>query len=341
VRSKYLRRKSIRMEINSIEEYIEISVLLGSYHELVQGSGGNISVKQGDTLCVKSSGRILSETRYDYGYTLCSISALASSPSSEIPTTAVIGGEPSSRPSMEVWFHLLPKTWIVHLHPTFLLAKLCGPKWLDISTEFSHIHVPYHTPGKALADAIFSKYSGQSVVFLQNHGIIVCADTSDEVLSILDTLWTEHSAPTNRPLSLRVIRALQDRFRKHSEQPYILKPCAHIALCNERYFLPITPDISLFLKQYPLVQETKDEVCEELLAKYISKLDALPAVLRIQGRIFVAGNSIRHCICIEEILESYLEIIHLTNPNELTLFSESEQETLKASPQEKHRLQIL
>jgi rhamnose utilization protein RhaD (predicted bifunctional aldolase and dehydrogenase) len=329
---------------DDIIDYIDLCGLLGSYTDLVQGSGGNISVKNSDTLCVKSSGRRLADTKENYGYTLCSIEKLLQFKGQiDLQGAILEGGEPNSRPSMEVWFHLLPKKWVVHLHPTFLLGKLCSKSWTSIITSFIHGHVPYRTPGIDLATAIEEIYSGQKVLFLQNHGILIAVDTVQEVYEILDTLWTEHTQPMKPSLHIQAVASLQQKLRTLSGQIYKIKPYTRTNTTgfNERLFLPITPDISLFLKQYPLVQETKNESLEQLLLDYKKKIQTYPAVIQVLGRTFLAGQSYLHCCFIEEILESYIQILGTSNPNELTLFSESEQESLKDSPQEKHRLQIL
>jgi rhamnose utilization protein RhaD (predicted bifunctional aldolase and dehydrogenase) len=199
------------MKIETIQEYIQLARFLGGYTELVQGSGGNISVKEGDLLCVKSSGKRLCATTEKEGYTLCSMEALraagAQGGAAAELDSARCGGCPGERPSMEVWFHLLPAKWIVHLHPTFLLGALCSKGWRRLQTRYSHKHIAYTTPGKELADAIFQVYEGQQVLFLQNHGIIIAAESAEATLEILDTLWREVTASGIRtPLYLSSFR---------------------------------------------------------------------------------------------------------------------------------------
>lgn len=329
------------VSIEDLNDYITLCQLIGSYLELVQGSGGNISVKSDDEICIKSSGRVLSETVLNYGYSICKQSVLQEcfkTSNLDLKST-VISGEPNSTPSMETFFHLLPSKWVVHLHPIFLLKSLCHTNWRRTDTQFTHRHIPYYTPGLELATAIQEQYRGEKILFLKSHGVILCADTIEEVYTSLDTLYKEH---THHELGLYT--AFQ--FLNHCKisapnQTLVLRHCNHIRDFYDRFFLPITPDITLFLKQYPLAQETKDEKVEHLVDKYTKTVNALPAVVRLHDHVYVLGKSPKHCICIEEILESYIKIMKSGNPNEFELFEGDATHALQTSLQEVHRLQIL
>ena len=181
--------------VDDTTQYIQFCQLVGSYLELVQGSGGNISVKDSAFLCVKSSGRMLAETTEGYGYSVCHIHDVEAKLQAEDTYLKDIscGGEEGSTPSMETFFHLLPSKWVVHLHPTFLLTKLCHPSWRTLQTKYTYRHIPYYTPGLELANAIRSQYQGEKVLFLKSHGLILCANSVEEVCEMLDTLYHEQT----------------------------------------------------------------------------------------------------------------------------------------------------
>lgn len=326
--------------------YIRFARFIGSYRELVQGSGGNISVKSDEQLCIKSSGRLLAETTQSYGYSICDNAELVAclDASSEDTKHTVRGGEPGSTPSMEVFFHLLAYKWVVHVHPTFLLQHLCQPHWQSLKSEVPSLHIPYHKPGIPLADAIFKSYKDHHIIFLQNHGVIVAAETPEEICSMLDTLYRDyhsHRVESMRPLGLLAAWEFQKHIQTITGQDLVLKPCHTIHQLNERLFMPITPDCSLFLKHFPLVQEYAAESVEHLLEKYKTQFGTTPNVCRLFGRVFVLGTSMKHAQCIEEILVSYLEICSYTNPNTLVFFEEQSVLDLVNSEKEKHRLQTL
>lgn len=333
------------MSDSDITHYIRLCQLVGSYLELVQGSGGNISVKDSSFLCVKSSGRMLAETTEEYGYSVCHIHDVESKYKNEDTYLKDIscGGEEGSTPSMETFFHLLPSKWVVHLHPTFLLTKLCHPNWRSVQTKYTHRHIPYYTPGLELAHAIRSQYQGEKVLFLKSHGLILCSDSVEEVCEMLDTIYHEQ---TNKYLGLQTAwNVFNHATRLHNihrdSKPLVMRHCNHIKNFHERFFLPITPDITLFLKQFALAQETVKEDPVKLLDDYYVTFYELPAVLKLQDSVFIFGQSHKHCICIEEVLESYIQITSATNAGDLVLFESADTKALKTMPQETHRLQIL
>jgi rhamnose utilization protein RhaD (predicted bifunctional aldolase and dehydrogenase) len=331
-----------RMDDSFISEYIDVATLLGSYGELVQGSGGNISVKNDTTLCIKSSGKRLAETSQGVGYTLCSLTTLRECASATVPAEAILeGGELNSQPSMEVWFHLLPSKWCIHLHPTFLLGKLCQDTWREIHSQYSHTHVQYATPGYDLAREIKKVYRGEQIVFLQHHGILICTETAEEAYTILETMYKEYAPSNYPPLQIHTFAKLRSYLQTEMKCRIYSRECQTIRQFNERMILPITPDCSLFLKQVPLVQETKDENIETIWATYLSRVQTTPAVVCLRGRVFTVGRSFTQCLYIEELLLQYIEICKNTDTNTLQYFTQRSITQLVQSPQEKYRLGLL
>jgi ribulose-5-phosphate 4-epimerase/fuculose-1-phosphate aldolase len=332
------------MDKTDIDDYISLSTLIGSYKELVQGSGGNISVKDASHICIKSSGKILAETSLNYGYSICSIDTLNEcfKNNSEDTKSSVQGGEPGSVPSMEVFFHLLPSKWVVHFHPTFLLPHLCTKKWKTIKSSYTNAYIPYFTPGFELSSYIHSMYKGEKILFLQNHGVILCADTIDQVYTMIDDLVRINCSHKLKlpSISITLAYTTMKYIKELTGQSMFLKPCNHIKIIHDRFFFPITPDISLFLKQYPVAQEDSNDNLEGLLKKYYDMFHFLPTIVKTKERVFVLGNSYKHCICIEEVLESYLDIVHNSNPSELVFFDKESIDSLTSSEQEKHRMNI-
>lgn len=330
-----------------IKEYIDICIHLGSYHELIQGGGGNFSLKDGDEIIIKSSGRVLAETKHDTGYVICSISKLLeyskNSGTMDIRST-VLRGESNGIPSMEVFFHLLPYKWIIHVHPTFFLRYLCQPSWKSLKSLYKCSYIPYKTPGKDLGLYILEHYENEQVLFLQNHGIIICGNTIEEVYTILDSLYTENS--TLSPHTLNSNEFMETyRFKRYIEtttgNTILLKPCRHIKHINDRLFFPITPDIALFLKLVPLVQEDSRTTWVELFDTHYTKFNTLPSILQLGNTTYICGKSYHQCNNIEEILESYLEIISNTNLSTLKFFDEQHLQKISVSTSEIHRLNIV
>ncbi len=330
---------------DDIQSYIRLCRFLGSYKDLVQGSGGNISVKSEDQICIKSSGRLLSETSRDNAYVVCDRNALQELYAKRLEDTrqTVLYGETKGTPSMEVFFHLLPSKWVVHLHPTWLLKYLCQEGWqsLTLDGNLSCTYVPYTTPGLPLADAIFASQPHSSLYFLQNHGLIVCADTIEDVLSLLDIVHNQCSKKTTKLAEYSTMYAFVQNASKLANTELILRPCSIVRELHDRLFLPITPDISLFLKHMPLAQESSCESLESHLITYWKQFETYPAVVKRLDRVYVLGKSITHCICIEDLLAQYLEITRTVDPNRLTMFSNEVLFALKTSEKEVQRLNIV
>lgn len=333
------------MSAEDIQSYIRLCRFLGGYKDLVQGSGGNISVKSDDQICVKSSGRILAETSIDHGYVVCDKKALETlyANRSEDTRQTVLQGEPNGSPSMEVFFHLLPSKWVVHLHPTWLLKYLCQTSWTSLSIRdaaYSVTHISYTTPGLPLADAIHALPKGYSVYYLQNHGVILCADTIPEILRLLDLVYQD-AVPSSKTPEFSTMYSFLKTASDLFEQDLVLRPTCLVRELHDRLFLPITPDISLFLKQMPLAQETSCESLENHLKTYKEHFNTYPAVVKRLNRVYVLGKSVSHCICIEELLAQYLEITKSVDPSQLVMFSSEVLFALKTSEKEVQRLNIV
>jgi rhamnose utilization protein RhaD (predicted bifunctional aldolase and dehydrogenase) len=336
------------MSTEDIQSYIRLCRFLGGYKDLVQGSGGNISVKSEDRLCIKSSGRLLAETSTDYGYVVCDKHVLESlySNKSEDTKQTVLEGEPNGSPSMEVFFHLLPSKWVVHLHPTWLLKHLCQESWtsLTLDEHVAYTFVPYVTPGLLLADAVHALPKRFDVYFLQNHGVILCAETVTDILQLLDIIHRHSLKLCTQTLQVpeySTMYSFQKKVSELAKSELIVRPCRFMNGLHDRLFLPITPDISLFLKQMPLAQESSCESLESHLETYWKQFNTYPAVIKRLDRVYVLGKSVSHCICIEELLEQYLEITRTVDPSNLTMFSSDVLFALKTSEKEVQRLNIV
>lgn len=164
---------------------------------LVQGAGGNVSWKDGDTLWIKASGTWLADAAekdifvpVDLGQLRTAIAA------GQFDVKPVVRGESALRPSIETLLHaLMPQPVVVHLHAVDVLAHLVHADFVakfeqTLPASVSWVAVPYRKPGADLARAVSDAIagSGASVVFLQNHGVVIGADSPAIVTAVLDEL---------------------------------------------------------------------------------------------------------------------------------------------------------
>lgn len=134
-----------------LERLRALSCRLAENPQWVQAAGGNTSVKQNDTLWVKASGVWLSNANAPDAFVPVERAATLHSGS------IVYDPSINARPSLETWMHLvIPQPWVVHTHALSVLSVVTREDDLSIlSAALKGLHwqyIPYHKPGKALAD---------------------------------------------------------------------------------------------------------------------------------------------------------------------------------------------
>ncbi len=163
-------------------EIIDYAAQVGAGPLLVQGAGGNISWKDGNTLWVKASGAWLAEAKEkDIFLPLDLAKARRLAKDGVDDFSSAMTTKTSLRPSIETAQHaLLPQPVVVHVHAVDALAhavrqnarhalapKLAGLRWMWAA---------YAKPGAELAMAVSRGIVGKCApdfFILGNHGLIV------------------------------------------------------------------------------------------------------------------------------------------------------------------------
>ena len=252
-----------------MEDFLVLCRRLGQLEELAQAGGGNISVKISDTISIiKSSGVALSDVTKEKGYTVYDHATLARNLDLPLEAVTITG----SAPSLETYFHCFLKRIVVHLHPTAMLPSLCRADVPDA--------VPYRKPGAVLAKQIRSSWVDSPVILLQNHGLIVTADTVPEVLELCARTYEIYRTP--RYVPLKTFWKMQDEF----PTSYVYKVCpaetdAYLPILRKRNVRNLTPDIALFLHNAVHVED---------------------------DYLFIVGHTKTKCLAILEVLRSYCEV---------------------------------
>lgn len=207
----------------SMNELIKVSRHYGADPDFVLGGGGNTSWKNEKRLFVKASGIALSTIDED-GFVALDLAevrrilTLGFPADAQARETQVLASLMSARvegqtmrPSVETILHtLFPYAYVVHTHPALVNGLLCA---VDSKRETEKLFgsralwIPYTTPGyvlsKTLSDAFLAlEKSGKEIphiVFLQNHGVFVAADTVAEI----DTLYASIFAAIGGAISGR------------------------------------------------------------------------------------------------------------------------------------------
>lgn len=202
-----------------LNDYARLSQSAGARMDYVQGGGGNTSVKLDDAyMAVKASGFCLSDVKPDQAYAVMDYSALRAfyrghqasefdnveQAGSELAkaSTIAIEGLPALRPSVEAGFHSLLGKFVIHSHSVYANLACCAVEMKQILTEalagadYSWGMVPYIDPGARLSFAIREELSRveretgkqPTVLFMQNHGLIVHEETADACLKLHDAV---------------------------------------------------------------------------------------------------------------------------------------------------------
>lgn len=192
----------------NLETLIKVSRRYGADPDYVLAGGGNTSLKEGDAIAVKASGALLG-TIDENGFVQLSLSKLRALFDMALPSDsearerivleklleARLPGQ-TRRPSVETLLHaLFPYRFVVHLHPALVNGMLCSRQALSTAeTLFGNEAsvLPYITPGYILADAVRRVFehrtslgmSPPKLLFLQNHGVFVAADSVEEIMAL-------------------------------------------------------------------------------------------------------------------------------------------------------------
>ncbi|WP_423126309.1 SDR family NAD(P)-dependent oxidoreductase [Gaoshiqia sp. Z1-71] len=196
-----------------IKELINISQYYGKQKDFVIAGGGNTSFKNDEYLWVKASGFSLA-TISEAGFAKLDRSLLAEvntktysenvlQREEEIKNDLLksrVEPEKGQRPSVETSLHnLIDFAFVVHTHSTKVNGLMCSNRAAEKTADLfgdQVLYIAYEDPGyilfKVVEKAIL-KYRAEkgqepAVIFLQNHGVFVGADTIAEVKAIYDEL---------------------------------------------------------------------------------------------------------------------------------------------------------
>ncbi|AYO30140.1 class II aldolase [Biomaibacter acetigenes] len=199
----------------AFQELEIISQAVGNFPDMVQGGGGNTSVKLNDELmAVKASGYKLKQVTRSEGFVLVNYkdikdyfarADLNSDIDYEKDSTAFlkksvvkVEGLRDLRPSVEAGFHSILLKYVIHSHSVYANILCCSKKGEEIIRKvFSGKHynilwVPYVNPGFYLTLKIQEgikchiEKGGKfpKVIFMENHGLIVNSDSREEVIKL-------------------------------------------------------------------------------------------------------------------------------------------------------------
>lgn len=200
-----------------------LSARVGADPMLVQGPGGNTSVKHDGALWVKASGTWLAHALEKDVFVPVRLDPLLEAVASgderaeKAADFVMAERNPSGlRPSIETTFHaVMPQRIVVHVHcvETISVAVrrdargIVGERLEGLGWAFA----PYARPGLPLTRAILKELKPNTdVLVLGNHGLVVAADTVDAAEALLAEVSGRLRQPVRGapPADLEALRAL-------------------------------------------------------------------------------------------------------------------------------------
>jgi rhamnose utilization protein RhaD (predicted bifunctional aldolase and dehydrogenase) len=263
------RSSTPQRELNDLRE---LSWRLGRDPLLVQASTGNTSIKIGDCLWIKASGKWLREAE-DHDF-LVRVSLAAAiryfRDGVDIPETAANCG--GRAPSIETAMHaVLPHRVVVHVHSVNAIAwavRQDGPEKLGERLRgLNWQWIPYTPSGVPLARSIHAALSAcprTNVFILGNHGLVVCGHscrTAEDLLADVESRLAIAPRTAPEPRAALLTQALSDSgwYLPTCMEVHALAtdPLSRQILsggvlcpCQAMFFPDTVPGLTSFLEEY-------------------------------------------------------------------------------------------
>lgn len=343
--------------MKEIQGLISISQFYGKDNRFVIAGGGNTSYKNKKKIWVKASGSSLATITED-DFVVLDRSLLNPMSEKQYSGNAVEREEQvkndlaaatiskGKRPSVETSMHnVINYAFVVHLHPTIVNGLMCavnaGAALKNLFGE-KVLYVEYTDPGYVLFKKVDEKikeyrlkFSEEpQVIWLQNHGIFVAADSIEEVKSIYDSIVGTLERAVRIPLPEgdtevchyigEVLPAIRMLVSKDSLKTLKVRRNGLIEyFCDNpekqvNVAKPFTPDAIVYCKSNYLFfnDETPEQVienAEKLIPGFVNQFGYLPKVLLIKGMGLVSvGDNARQCDTILDVFEDAMKIAFLS-----------------------------
>lgn len=341
-----------------IKELIDISRFYGSNKEYVIAGGGNTSYKDESTIWIKASGHSLASLTEEGLVALSREKLHVISTSSYSQNSAereeqvkndmarsIHEADRHKRPSVETSLHeLINYRYVVHLHPTLINGLLCSRNAKNATHRLfgeKVLFVPYIDPGYTLFKKLETEITAYrarfgtdpQVIFLENHGSFVAAESTDEIRRIYDEILKKISdnifpiqeinpLPWN-PAADKVIPLI--RMQLSDNLPLVVRS-RHNSLIAQYYqtqqdfhkiSIPLTPDIVVYCKTRFMYIERSTTAASTLeafryqLPNFVSEYGYKPKMVMIKGMgVFAFAESVAAAEASLDVYEDLIKISH-------------------------------
>lgn len=324
----------------------EISFFAGNRFDLVQAGGGNTSVKtNASEMLVKASGINLSEVTQDTGFVPVNYAMIRKfiagfdrdinnkKQRESIANVAMMESKISDtgKPSIETFLHALLDTYTLHTHPISVNILAAQENWQSLLLDIwpDAVCVSYQTPGIDLAlelateiDIYKSKHDTlPKVVFLQNHGLIVSAESPEKVMEITDAVTDAIECALNIDLS---------KYRQVTQIQQCLKASTGNSLsiiCSDDDVIdqymkneakdidvwPFCPDTLIYCGIRPVFLENLQD--HSAILDYFNQYNEHPKVIVVSNDIYFCAASLKKAKEAQELFKFHLIVIKHAQDN--------------------------
>ena len=332
---------------------IEVSRKYGGDSRYVIAGGGNTSFKTADRLWVKASGHALATITED-GFAVLDRALLNPMGEKKYSDDTTLREEQvkndlaaacltkDRRPSVETSMHnCLEAAFVVHLHPTLVNGLMCSKDAAETCAKLfpDALYIPYTDPGYTLFKKVYDKIkdyrkghgNDPKVIFLQNHGIFVGADTTKEIEDIYASVMSkleglvksvpEGDAPICDCVSetIPAIRTILSRYGRGLKTLKVTNNALVSGFIESKekaaaVLKPFTPDGIVYCKsEYIYIDHKGPEdlvkQAEKKIEAYIEKRGHTPKVLLIKGIGLVAvGSNSKEAQTVTEVFMDSMKV---------------------------------
>ncbi len=342
-----------------MQDFIKISKYAGMRNDLAQAGGGNTSVKLDDhIMLVKSSGFQLADVSEQVGYSRVDYRKIVEyfreyvEPFAEDVFTEERGNQllkeaqiEGGRASIETFLHAITGKYTLHSHP--LLVNILTAR--EDAEEIVHELFPKAALAEAY-DKIYRAKEAQgadgTVVFLQNHGLVVSGDDGDTVIEkteqvlakIAEYLDLDNSACRAATELYRVIgeiKALAGNIVYLSENRYLSQEYAGSSLVEQGMWEhAFCPDCVVYAGK-KLLWLKKDYDRQDILG--FMQAHGLPTLVYYEGHFYILAESVKKAQEIENVMSFAARVQYGNRGRRMQYLSDAQEEELLNWDAEKYR----
>ena len=330
---------------NELSNLVEISRYYGNNPEYVIAGGGNTSYKNEHYLWIKASGTSLA-TITEGGFAKMDRSCLAGIARKSYSNDPLkreaeiikelfkcVADNSGLRPSVETSLHnLLNFSYVVHTHPTLVNGLMCSKYSGKVTREIfgdDALLVEYTDPGyilfklveKRIAEYVKKYGKEPQIIFLENHGVFVCANTIDEIRNryseitekILDKIPygfpSSELTKQDNPLLTEVTSINKNHLARFYQSPLIeefTRNKESFAMAGTAF----SPDNIVYCKAHYLFTQPEPDILKQDYLGFEKKFGYFPKVVALEK----SG-----IICLEEnenslntVYEVFLDILKIS-----------------------------